>query len=373
MKGLPARAAALILALGVGGLLAASSGLMPIKASSGHWAPTEWFLRFSMRRSIFTHSLLIKAPAGLDDPALALKGARHFESACRSCHGAPGLPPSPVARGMLPPPPELKARVEGRRPRELFSVVKHGIKLTGMPAWPVPGRDDEVWAMVAFLRLLPELDEAGYRRLARPGASPPPFPAPAAQACARCHGADGSDLGSGAFPRLAGQPAEYLRGALEAYRDGRRHSGIMESAAAGLSAEAVRELAEYFSGLPVVPGVPPKERDAQAIERGGRIARRGIPARKVPVCAACHGLETKRSKDAYPALAGQPAAYLVLQLELFKEGRRGGSAHAHLMEPVAEKLTPGEMRDAALFYESLYLRKPDPPDPQGIDTTEGRL
>jgi hypothetical protein len=72
-------------------------------------------------------------------------------------------------------------------PEQLFSIVKHGIKFTGMPAWPVQQRDDEVWAMVAFLRRLPDLDAAGYRRLAygEPdvgSGAEPPLPATGAAA-----------------------------------------------------------------------------------------------------------------------------------------------------------------------------------------------
>jgi cytochrome c553 len=52
-------------------------------------------------------------------------------------------------------------------------------------------------------------------------------------------------------------------------------------------------------------------------------------------------------------LAGQYADYLVLQLELFKKEHRGGSAYAHLMRPVAAGLTAEQMRDVALYYESL--------------------
>ena len=67
---------------------------------------------------------------------------------------------------MTPPPPELTGRVSRYKAEELFSIVKHGIKFTGMPAWPVQQRDDEVWAVVAFLRRMPEVDAAEYRRLA---------------------------------------------------------------------------------------------------------------------------------------------------------------------------------------------------------------
>lgn len=350
-------AALLLAALGVGGLLLAASGLVPVKASSGHWPPTEWFLSFAMSRSIALHSLQLRAPPGLDDPSLVLRGAGHFETSCRSCHGAPDLPQSRIARRMLPRPPELGPRALKRTPEELFYVVKHGVKLTGMPAWSADGRDDEVWAMVAFLLRLPALDKEGYRSLVReePGravAMSQQIPAAVTQTCARCHGSAGLGRGPGAFPRLAGQSEEYLAAALEAYASGARRSGMMEPVAAGLSPESVRELSAYYAGLPGARAAP-READAAAIARGAELARRGIPARKVPACAACHGLERKTTKGSFPALAGLSADYLRQQLDLLAEGRRGGSGHVHLMEPVARALRPGERRDAALYFESL--------------------
>ena len=59
---------------------------------------------------------------------------------------------------MLPQPPYLGTVVEKRSPQQLFYVIKHGIKFTGMPAWPAQSRDDEVWSVVAFLLELPKLD-----------------------------------------------------------------------------------------------------------------------------------------------------------------------------------------------------------------------
>ena len=71
---------------------------------------------------------------------------------------------------MTPHPPDLTSTIPGYEPEELFYVVKHGVKFTGMPAWPALQRDDEVWAMVAFLQILPRLNRAAYRELiaARP-------------------------------------------------------------------------------------------------------------------------------------------------------------------------------------------------------------
>jgi cytochrome c553 len=370
--------AALGLALGLLGLLAAASGLIPIKASSGHWAITNWLLSFSMERSVNTHSLPLEPPSqpGLEDPAMVLKGAGHYETGCRACHGSPELRHPRVTQKMTPPPPYLPPEISEWQARELFYIVKHGVKFTGMPAWPALERDDEVWAMVAFLRHLPRLDASGYRQLVHgPVANQPaavaaiapmqemsvPATGPtdalaqlAAENCARCHGLDGLGRGTGAFPNLAGQRPAYLAAALQAYTNSTRPSGLMEPVAAGLSAESLRALAGYYAQLPRLTATPARHaNDAAALTRGAAIAQQGLPQQRLPACAACHGPGEQARQPHYPVLAGQPANYLVLQLELFNTRVRRGSEYAHLMHPIAARLSPAQMRDVALYYEQL--------------------
>jgi cytochrome c553 len=350
------RKAAAFVAVGLTiGILGVASGIVPITASSGHWPITAWLLHFAMRRSVATHTLWLEAPP-LEETWLAVKGAAHYEIACRGCHGSPEEPYPTVAQHMTPRPPYLVDVLEEWEPAELFYVVKHGVKFTGMPAWPAQQREDEVWAMVAFLRQLADLDAAGYRRLVdgeeqknRASAVRPL----AAELCDRCHGVDGQGRGVPAFPRLAGQRPAYLRAALEAFAGGERHSGIMAPVATSLRPEEMGELAMYYGSLqgPSRPRV--REHDATAIDRGQAIARRGVPSQRIPSCVDCHGPSDIPRNPAYPVLAGQYSEYLALQLELFKEERRGGSAHARLMRPVAARLTPAQMRDVAVYYESL--------------------
>jgi cytochrome c553 len=165
---------------------------------------------------------------------------------------------------------------------------------------------------------------------------------------------------------LAGQKPAYLAASLHAYARGWRSSGIMEPIAAGLSPEATTELARYYAGLESSlqkqeiiisePNLKPEKQDSKsmpAIERGRAIAMRGIPRQRVPACSECHGPSDHPRNPHYPILAGQYADYLVLQLTLFKKQARGGTAYAHLMRPVAAGLTLEQMRDVALFYESL--------------------
>src|SRR5690606_5450415 len=131
------------------------------------------------------------------DDDLVRLGAGHYHAGCAYCHGAPGLPITPVAEHMLPAPPVLTGRVFEWTDQELFWLVKHGLKYTGMPGWPVQDRDDEVWALVAFLRTLPDATGEDYRNLALAGVDIEPQggediatgSAPdTVSACARCHG-----------------------------------------------------------------------------------------------------------------------------------------------------------------------------------------
>ena len=357
------RAIVVLGALAVGSVLVAVSGIVPIAASGGHWALTERILQFGKRRSVATYSLGIRVPQ-LDDPVLVLKGAGHFDSACRPCHGSPTFDQPRLAERMTPRPPDLTGSVRRYDDQALFYLVKHGIKFTGMPAWPALQREDEVWAMVAFLRKLPDLTRREYEALARgpvEGAPreplkdllpPPEAPEAVTDSCSRCHGDDGLGRGNGAFPVLAGQHVAYLRATLHAYHSGQRHSGIMEPVAAGLGPEDIQQIAEYYAALPWrrVNGRPPAIGD---VERGRRIAHEGLPDRLVPACLSCHGQHEIRRNPHYARLAGQYPDYLRLQLRLFRDRQRGGTPYAHIMQRVASQLTDESIADVAAYLATL--------------------
>ena len=351
-----------LLGLGAGALLAALAGLVPIRASSGHMPLTEWLLGTTMRRSVAARSASVPS-VPLDDPGLILKGAAHYHLGCRPCHGAPGFAQPAYARSMTPHPPLLPSEIGTWERDDLFYLVRHGVKFTGMPAWPAEHRDDEVWAVVAFLLAMPAMEPAEYESLTASGHAEPEAEGVLA-ICARCHGEDGRGRGFGVFPSLAGQSPEYLYRALLAYAGGERASGVMETVAVELDRETMRALARYYGGLSAAaePGTTAGrelELDARAVERGARIAAFGVPERKIPSCADCHGPPALRSGDAsarnpaYPRIAGLHPSYLALQLHLFRGGHRGGSAYAHLMEKAVENLKDDEIAALAAYYGSL--------------------
>ncbi|CAN7594714.1 c-type cytochrome [Bradyrhizobium sp. LjRoot220] len=357
----PARIIRFILIAGLAALLLGFlfmwSGLYTVAASRGHWAVTEWVLTFAMRNSVKTHALGIEVPP-LGNADLVTLGAAHFHSGCAYCHGAPGIPISPVARAMLPPPPDLATNMRTWRDRELFWIIKHGIKYTGMPAWSAQQRDDEVWALAAFLRRLPRLDAAQYRDLALGGLPVPPQSgqslatsetmAPAVGACARCHGAGDGRPASSLVPILHGQPAEFIIASLQAYTSAQRASGIMQPVARALASDDFRRVADYYAALKAPPA-PEGPTDASAIARGRTLAENGDPAARIPACAGCHGNEALKT---YPRLAGQNLGYLLNRLRLWKNGLAPGTAGEAIMAPIARALSERQIEDVAAYYAS---------------------
>jgi cytochrome c553 len=355
----PVIAATLAAAAGaavIGALLLAWSGLYSVAASRGHWFFVEWFLTFGMQESVETHALRIRPPP-LDDPDLVRLGAAHFHGGCAFCHGSPDLPLSPVAKQMLPPPPDLASAAPHWKEQELFWIVKNGLKYTGMPAWPSQQRDDEVWAVVAFLRRLPALDRDAYRALALGEARTPQQSGhdiatmegldAAVSACARCHGVEERGPTSRYTPLLHGQTAAYLQSAMHAYRAGRRGSGIMQPIASDLPADSVQRVVDYYARL-----TPPRRTatvDADAIARGRELAAEGIATQQIPPCLPCHN---DGALPLYPRLAGQSAAYMRGQLQLWKQGYSRGTLTDPIMAPIARRLSEQQMQDVAAYFES---------------------
>ena len=83
---------------------------------------------------------------------------------CTGCHLSPGVNDSELRVGMYPQPPNLsKVHVD---PKDAFWVIKHGIKMSAMPAWGKAGHDDPtIWSMVAFLEKLPGMTPAEYKAI----------------------------------------------------------------------------------------------------------------------------------------------------------------------------------------------------------------
>ncbi len=147
------------------------SGAYNVAATRPHTSPVNWALHTLAKRSIEKRaSEEVRAVPNLENQARIAAGARHYREVCAQCHGAPGTDPSTLGRGLMPKPPDLADTSHHQwTSAEQFWIVKHGIKMTGMPAWGPSNPDREIWDVVAFLRTLPSMTPERYKTLSEQG------------------------------------------------------------------------------------------------------------------------------------------------------------------------------------------------------------
>src|SRR6476646_5265955 len=158
-------ASALLVLVGVAAI-GIYAGLYNIAADVPHTQPVYWLLETVRNRSITARARGVVVPNNLNDPSRISRGAGQYADMCSGCHLAPGMKRTEISQGLYPRAPELR-RTTTLTPEEQFWVVKHGIKMTGMPAWGVTHADDLLWDVVAFVRKLPELSPEQYETLVK--------------------------------------------------------------------------------------------------------------------------------------------------------------------------------------------------------------
>jgi hypothetical protein len=161
----------LFAALLIGGGAFVYSGAFNVAADDPHWGITHRVLEIVRDRSIAVRSRGIEVPSSLNDPQRIARGAHEYDEMCHDCHVEPGDDDGDeeLRAGMYPRPPNFARNGVRRSPEETFWIVKHGLKMTGMPAWGATHDDETLWSIVAFLQKLPRMSEAEFDRLESAG------------------------------------------------------------------------------------------------------------------------------------------------------------------------------------------------------------
>ena len=146
-----------------------TSGVVYVGADQEHSPMMFSFLETARNRSIANASKDIVVP-DLEKVDISSGGA-DYKDMCAGCHLSPGVDKTDFSESLYPKPPNFtKAEIVKRYQTEdgakqSFWAIKHGIMASGMPAWGASHDDARMWAMVAFIRALPKLDEAQYTML----------------------------------------------------------------------------------------------------------------------------------------------------------------------------------------------------------------
>jgi cytochrome c553 len=170
-------------------------------------------------------------------------------------------------------------------------------------------------------------------------------------ACFTCHGYDGVADPSGAFPRIAGQPAWYLFKQLEDYAAGTRPNAIMSPIARALSGEEMHKVAAWYALQAGAPYYPRPVAEPLTLQRGGALSAVGDPERGIRACADCHAPGGTGAPPSFPYLAGQYAPYQILQLELWREGVRRNDPLG-VMAAIARRMSDDQIRAVSLYFEA---------------------
>jgi thiosulfate dehydrogenase len=174
-----------------------------------------------------------------------------------------------------------------------------------------------------------------------------------APACVTCHGPRLLGDPALASPRLAGQSAPYIAAQLEALASGARQNALMLPVAKALSPAEREALATYLSGLSVEPDPTPDtlaaHADSATLRAGEALATRGRWSDSLPACDRCHGPGGIGVGTAFPPLAGQPAQYLMNQLDAWRQGTRPPGP-LDLMSTLAKRMSRADVAAVAAYY-----------------------
>lgn len=147
-------------------LLTVYTGAYNVAATDPHADVVRWTFDTTMPRSVADRAADLTPPENIRKQSLR-EGAKIYAVTCAHCHGAPGTEHERWARNMRPQPPELVNTAAHWETREVFWIVKNGIKMSGMPAYAPEHDDQTIWAIATFVKSLPGMTPEDYEAATR--------------------------------------------------------------------------------------------------------------------------------------------------------------------------------------------------------------
>ena len=118
----------------------------------------EKFLARAARSLAVPNDVKVRQNPEPDIPEVLAEARAHWADHCASCHANNGSGDTEMGRNLYPRAPDMRQpATQDLTDGELFFIIENGVRLTGMPAWGAPGRQEESWKLVRFIRHLPRL------------------------------------------------------------------------------------------------------------------------------------------------------------------------------------------------------------------------
>jgi thiosulfate dehydrogenase len=153
----------------VAGYLLLQSGFIPANADTKPGGLELWVAGTSLDATLRNSAPKGANPVALTDANL-IQGISLYGQHCAICHGtrSGAASASPAARGLYPAPPQFADEgVEDDAEGKSYWKIKHGIRLTGMPAWGRTMNDRQIWTLALFLKHMDKLPPAAQQAWAQ--------------------------------------------------------------------------------------------------------------------------------------------------------------------------------------------------------------
>ncbi|HWQ03136.1 MAG TPA: c-type cytochrome, partial [Candidatus Nitrosotenuis sp.] len=99
-------------------------------------------------------------------PEILAEARDHFADHCATCHANDGSGQTTLGQNLNPRAPDMRLPpTQNLTDGELYYIIHNGIRMTGMPAWGPPEKDDDSWKLVHFIRYLPKLTPEELREM----------------------------------------------------------------------------------------------------------------------------------------------------------------------------------------------------------------
>ncbi|SRR5581483_356646 len=146
--------AAIVLAAAA--IVTAYLGLWPVAATA---TPPGWENALAEKT---LHASLERQSKGLTNPLTASPevlsdGLKMFKANCAGCHGARSQPSMWGTQNFYPRVPQFADQPSKLSAPQMFTVIKYGIRYSGMGAWQGMMSDEEIWKVATFLEKIDKL------------------------------------------------------------------------------------------------------------------------------------------------------------------------------------------------------------------------
>ena len=253
----------------------------------------------------------------------AAQAGKAAASACAGCHGEGGISKTPGMPNLVALDPKylvaaMKGYQSGQRKHDLMNSLLAAVS------------DADMNNIALYYALQKPA------RAQTPAAGNQSAGKTAAAACAGCHGNQGVS-GNPAVPSLAGQDAQYLATALQAYKNGSRRDETMKGLAAALDDRVMKDMAAFYAAQPPQPP---------------NVRRPLTTAEWAQKCDRCHGVNGNSVDPFLPAIAGQRVEYLEKALRDYRARVHQSST----MAAMSDALTEADVANLAAHYARQKAR-----------------